>query len=159
MKKANNVYGMLGILALLIGAGAGFGFFAAPAVYAGTAANYATSYDFIFGNLAFGALESSGTFVASFVLLVIASAFQLLAILFSFGRSHRFAGFLHLLAGIMAAVTAVITFLTPSLAPSVIPGTAYTMMWGVIAAGGVIAVSALLSLVIGAVGLFGKKKN
>ena len=126
MKKANNVYGMLGILALLIGAGAGFGFFAAPAVYAGTAANYATSYDFIFGNLAFGALESSGTFVAS---------------------------------GIMAAVTAVITFLTPSLAPSVIPGTSYTMMWGVIAAGGVIAVSALLSLVIGAVGLFGKKKN
>ena len=159
MKKANNVYGLLGILALLIGAGAGFGFFAAPAVYAGTAANYATIYDFVFGNLAFGALESTGTFVASFVLLVIASAFQLLAVVFSFGRSHRFAGFLHLLAGIMAAVTAVITFLTPSIAPNVIPGTTYEMMWGVIAAGAAVAVAAVLSLAMGAIGLFGRKKN
>lgn len=158
MKKTNNIYGLLGILALIL-LGAGFGLLAAPAVETAELLDTASGYDFVFGNNAFAALESSGVFVASFVLMIIAAAFQLLAIVFSFGKSHRFAGFLHLLAGIMAAISGVIVFLTPTLAPQVVPNGTYLMAWGTIATGAAVLAGAVISLALALKGLFLAKKN
>ncbi len=158
MKKANNAYALLGILAILLG-GAAFGLFAAPAVTTSVLSDGASLYDFVFGNASFAALESTGTFVLAFVVLVIACAFELIAVVFSFGRSRKFAGFLHLLAGILAAISAVTAFLTPSVAPAVIPNVDYVIAYGAIASGAVLAAQALVSLGLGVTALFlGKKK-
>lgn len=153
---SNNVYAILGILAILL-AGAGFGFFAAPAV-SGTVHAYDTAaiYDFVFGNNALAALNSNGLFVTAFVVLIIASAFQLLAVLFSFGTSKKFAGFLHIVAGILAAISAIVSFLSAGACPLEVAGETWVLAWGGIISGAVCAASAVVSLGLGVKGFLAK---
>ena len=156
MKKKINLFPLLGICAVVL-TGAIFGMLAFTALKNGSGETF-TGYDFAFGNNAVRA-TSNGGFVGAFVLAIIAGFFQILGVVFGFGQGPRkFAGFLHFVAGLALVAAAVLLFLGKVLVGEFIPGEKLTLGWGLLAAGGCAAASALLSLVNGASKLFSKAK-
>ncbi len=154
--KKNTIYiacgfsALLGVIAtflLLIGQG-----------FTNAMGEYFYCYDFIFGNQAHHA-EANSAMIACFVLLLIASLFLVLSVALSFGKGgKKFAGFLYFVSGILFLVPGVLFFLSLNLVGSFITDPTLSLGWGFIASGAASLVTAVLCLVPGAIGLFGKNK-
>ncbi len=154
MKKKSSTFGILGIVVLVLTLSI-FLTMLAPALTSNANENFAI-YDLVFGNSA-NHVDATPAYVAMFILPIISAVFILLALFFSWGQGHKFAGFLHFVSGLLLLVTGVLFFLGLFVAPDFLPGASLSMGYGLYLSGAFAIVGALLALYLGIKGL--REKN
>lgn len=164
-EKRNSLLLPIVIVISVLAAVAGLLVLMGPGIGIPESGEFARGYSFIFKNeqsWADGVQSQIGTLIAEFVLMIIAGAFALISLVFSFGKGgKRFCGFLLLVSGILATISAVFVFLAPKMATAeVFPaaGGNGTLGWGFLVAGILNAVVALVGLGFGAINFLKKSK-
>ena len=125
-------------------------------------------YGFIFESAegrADGIVAQSGLMIAAFVLFLIAAAFELIALLFTFGKGgKKLAGGLLFLSGLMVVINAVFLFLSPVTigkdasiwAPAA--ASEVSIGWGYLVAGILSAIAGVGSLLCGVIAIRAKER-
>lgn len=143
MKKNNGLFALLGLVVILLTAGALL--FPLGAGIRLSSGEEIMGYSFVFSNDAQNVYQPHGGLIGAFALSLIGAFFQLVAFIFSFGEGGRkFAAFSHIVGGLAMVAAGVLFFLANIMIGNFVAGGANTLGWGFIASGACAAISGLL---------------
>jgi hypothetical protein len=149
MKKDSRLLALVGMIAVLLTVAALLFPLGAGLVTAN--GEPLAGYNFILGNDAEGSYTAVGGMIAAFVLAIVGGAFQLFALVFSFGTgAHHFSGFMHVVGGLCLIIAGALFFLAKPIIGNFPTSTSVCSLgWGYLTAAICALVSGGLSAVFG----------